>query len=68
METQELEIVKELKTWLQGYVNYTEKKIENMKRVVPDHRNILRFEGEIHMAKKITKKIEELEKTNSQRL
>jgi len=33
-----------------------------MKEVVPDHRNIKRFEGEISMDKKTVAKIEELSK------
>ena len=49
----------ELKDWLEGYISYTESKIENMKRVVPGHRNIPRFEGEVSMAKKTIAKIDE---------
>lgn len=51
-----------LKIWLEGFISHTEKKIENMKRVVPDHRNIKRFEGEVSMAKKTVDKIDELSK------
>jgi hypothetical protein len=54
--------MEELKIWLKGFVNYTEKKVENMKNVVSDHKNIKRFEGEISMAKKTIAKIEELSK------
>ena len=42
--------MEELKIWLEGFISHTEKKVENMKRVVPDHRNIKRFEGEVSMA------------------
>ena len=49
----------ELKDWLIGHISYTESKIENMKRVVPGHRNIKRFEGEVSMAKKTIAKIDE---------
>jgi len=49
----------ELKDWLLGYISYTETKIANMKRVVPGHRNIKRFEGEVSMAKKTIAKIDE---------
>ena len=44
--------MEELKIWLEGFISHTEKKIEYMKRVVPDHRNIKRFEGEVSIAKK----------------
>ena len=54
--------MEELKIWLEGFISHTEKKIENMKRVVPEHRNIKRFEGEVSMAKKTVTKIEELSK------
>jgi hypothetical protein len=53
--------MEELKIWLEGFISHTEK-IENMKRVVPDHRNIKRFEGEVSMAKKTVSKIDELSK------
>ena len=33
-----------------------------MKRIVPEHRNIKRFEGEVSMAKKTVAKIDELSK------
>jgi len=50
--------LKELKNWLEGYLYYTETKIENMKRIVPDHKNIILFVGEVMMARKILTKIE----------
>jgi hypothetical protein len=56
--------MEELKIWLEGYINYTEKKIEKMKTIVPDHRNIRRFEGEVSMAKKTVVKIEQLLQKN----
>lgn len=43
--------------WLEGYINYEERKIKKMKTVVPEHRNITRFEGELSMAKKTLAKI-----------
>lgn len=52
--------MEELKTWLKNYIIYTNVKIENMKKVVPDHRNIKRFEGEVMMAEKIINKINEI--------
>jgi len=54
--------MEELKIWLEGYINYEERKLKKMKTVVPEHRNIKRFEGELSMAKKIIAKIEELSK------
>jgi hypothetical protein len=60
--TQNLNKMEELKIWLEGFISHTEKKVEYMKRVVPDHRNIKRFEGEVSMAKKTVTKIEELSK------
>ena len=54
--------MEELKIWLEGFISHTEEKIKNMKTVVPDHRNIKRFEGEVSMAKKTVAKIEELAK------
>jgi len=54
--------MKELKDWLEQFIAYTEKKIETMKQVTPDHRNIKRFEGEVSMAKKTLSKIDELVK------
>lgn len=54
--------MEELKIWLEGFIEYTENKIEKMNRVVPDHRNIKRFEGELSMAKKTIAKINELSK------
>jgi len=54
--------MEELKIWLEGFINHTEKKVDKMKEVVLDHRNIKRFEGEISMAKKTVAKIEELSK------
>ena len=54
--------MEELKIWLEGFISHTEKKIENMKQTVPDHRNIKRFEGEVNMAKKTVDKIDELSK------
>jgi len=51
--------MEEVKEWLEGFIKHTEKKIENMKRVVPDHRNIKRFEGEVGMAKKVIDHINE---------
>jgi len=60
--TQNLNKMKELKNWLEDFITHTAKKIENMKTVVPDHRNIKRFEGEVSMAKKTVDKIEELTK------
>jgi hypothetical protein len=56
--------MEELKIWLEGYINYTEKKIEKMKTIVPDHRNIRRFEGEVSMAKQTVVKIEQLLQKN----
>jgi hypothetical protein len=56
--------MEELKIWLEGYINYTEKKIEKMKTIVPDHRNIKRFEGQVSMAKKTVAKIEQLLQKN----
>jgi hypothetical protein len=52
--------MEELKIWLEGFISHTEKKVENMKQTVPDHRNIKRFEGEVSMAKKTIAKIDEL--------
>jgi hypothetical protein len=52
--------MEELKIWLEDFINHTEKKIENMKRLVPDHRNIKRFEGEVIMAKKTVDKIDDV--------
>jgi len=57
--------VDELKTWLERFIEYTNKKIEKMKKVVPDHRNIKRFEGEVMMAEKTINKINELNVTTS---
>lgn len=54
--------MEELKIWLEGFIIHTEKKIENMKQTVPDHRNTKRFEGEVSMAKKTVNKIDELSK------
>lgn len=54
--------MEELKIWLEGFISHTEKKIEKMKRIVPEHRNIKRFEGEVSMAKKTVAKIDELSK------
>ena len=54
--------MEELKIWIEGFISHTEKKVENMKKVVPDHRIIKRFEGEVSIAKKIVAKIEELSK------
>jgi hypothetical protein len=54
--------MEELKIWLEDFINHTEKKIENMKNVVPDHRNIKRFEGEVIMAKKTIDKLKEINK------
>ena len=54
--------MEELKIWLEGFIIHMEKKVDKMKEVVPDHRNIKRFEGEISMAKKTVTKIEELTK------
>jgi len=57
--------MEELKTWLQNYVLYTNVKIESMKKIVPDHRNIKRFEGEVMMAEKVIDKINELNATST---
>jgi hypothetical protein len=57
-----INIMEELKIWLEGFISHTEKKVDKMKKIVPDHRNIKRFEGEINMAKKTVSKIEELTK------
>jgi hypothetical protein len=51
----------ELKEWLEGYISYVETKIEKMKSLVPEHRNIPRFEGEAAMAKKTLAKINEIQ-------
>jgi hypothetical protein len=61
---EKLNTMEELKIWLEGYINYTEKKIEKMKTIVPDHRNIRRFEGEVSMAKQTVVKIEQLLQKN----
>jgi hypothetical protein len=61
---EKLNTMEELKIWLEGYINYTEKKIEKMKTIVPDHRNIKRFEGEVSMAKQTVVKIEQLLQKN----
>jgi len=52
--------MEELKTWLEGFILHTEKKLVNMNRVVPEHRNIKRIEGEVKMAKNTISKIDEI--------
>lgn len=54
--------MEELKIWLESFISHTENKIENMKRTVPEHRNIKIFEGEVSMTKKTIDKIDELSK------
>jgi hypothetical protein len=49
-----------LNLWLKSYVPSLEYKIENMKRVVPDHRNIKFFEGQLNMINKILKRINKI--------
>lgn len=54
--------MEELKNWLDGFIAYNEKKLENIKKKIPDNRNIKIFEGEIIMAKKVVAKIDEISK------
>jgi len=56
--------MEELEIWLQGFIKYTQNKIENIKNINPNHHNIKVFEGELIMAKKIVSKIKELTKKN----
>jgi len=53
--------MKELKSWIQEYIEYTEKKILKIKEIIPNHRNIKWFEGQVSMGKITLSQIKNLE-------
>lgn len=50
----------ELKLWLEDYKRYLQNKITKMKQIVPEHRNIPYFQGQLSSVEKTLEKFNEI--------